>query len=638
MMPRIQPLDPTLVNQIAAGEVIERPGSVVKELLENAVDAGATQIDVEVEQGGSELIRIVDDGSGIWAEDLPLAFTSHATSKVSTVQDLESILTLGFRGEALASIGSVAQVQIQSRTAQSEQGAQIRCAGGQLGAVEVWNGRPGTRIEVRHLFYNIPARRKFLKTVPTEMGHISEAVIRLALGFPHLGIRLNHNERDVYSLTAQTPLEERITRFFGEEVGDKLVSVEAEQGPYRLTGFVAEPSINRGNARLQYFFVNGRCIRDRTLGHALQEALHGLLMVGRYAVGFLYLEMPPDQVDVNVHPSKSEVRFRDSQVLHHLVRSAVRASMQGRPMISALSTTRPFGANNPGSQGAGAWTLSRPTVTPARLFGEGLTGPSRERTALPDGGSGLVSPVVPAMAKPQVNGLEFNTQGLNTQGADAPRSDGMMGESYRTVVVDAVEVAAARIQHGMPSKALQFHDAYIVVEEEQGMLVIDQHALHERILYEQLKDRLRAGQLEVQRLLVPEPVDLPADQLDLAVAHQAPLAKLGLEIQPFGGNTLLVGSYPAMLSRAKPGAMLRSALEHLATAGHTPSVELLLDNLLRLMACHSAIKAGDKLTGPEMEALLAQRHGVADSHHCPHGRPTSLFFSKQDLDKQFERI
>ncbi|HMO36606.1 MAG TPA: DNA mismatch repair endonuclease MutL, partial [Gemmatales bacterium] len=315
MQPRIRQLDATLVNQIAAGEVIERPASALKEMLENAIDAGATQIQVEVEQGGIELIRVVDDGAGILPDDLPLALSSHATSKVRTASDLEHIQTLGFRGEALASIGSVARVLVQSRSRELEQGAQLRCDGGTFGKVEVWNGRPGTRIEVRQLFYNLPARRKFLKTIPTEMGHLSEAVIRLALGFSHVGITLRNNDRDVYEVSSTSPLAERITRFFGEEVGNKLLPLEAGQGPIRLTGFVAEPSVNRGNNRLQYFFVNGRCIRDRTLGHALQEGMHGLLMVGRYGVGFLYLEMPPELVDVNVHPSKAEVRFRDSQLL-----------------------------------------------------------------------------------------------------------------------------------------------------------------------------------------------------------------------------------------------------------------------------------------------------------------------------------
>jgi DNA mismatch repair protein MutL len=612
-MARIRQLDPTLVNQIAAGEVIERPGSVVKELLENAVDAGATQIDVEIEQGGVELIRVVDDGCGIEADDLPLALRSHATSKVASSDDLETIRTLGFRGEALASIGSVAQVTLQSRTREAEVGAQLTCDGGRLGEVTVWNGRPGTRIEVRHLFFNLPARRKFLKTIATEVGHVNEAVIRQSLGFPHLGIKLTHNERDVYEVAANAPLEERITRFFGEEVGKKLVPVEGTQGPVRLTGLVAEPSVNRGNARVQYFFVNGRCVRDRTLGHALQEGMHGLLMVGRYALGFLYLEMPPELVDVNVHPTKAEVRFRDGQGLHHLVRTAVRAALHGRPLQSSFSLP-PSTAS-----GGGQWSLrASPPPSPA-LFNSPIVSQAPP----------LSTPTwTPIVTPPPSRSEPFESA--------APPGEATVTERAAPEAVPP----ATFLQEAAsgPAKALQFHDSYIVVEEGPGMLVIDQHALHERILYEQLRDRLRSGDLEVQRLLVPEPVDLPADQLDVALAHQAELAKIGLEIQPFGGTTVLVSSYPAMLARCRPAALLRTAVEHLAAAGELPRVEQLLDHLLRLMACHSAIKAGDRLTPAEMDALLAQRHLVADSHHCPHGRPTSLFFSKHDLDRQFERI
>jgi DNA mismatch repair protein MutL len=611
-MPRIRQLDANLVNQIAAGEVIERPASALKEMLENAIDAGATQITVDVEQGGIELIRVVDDGAGMVPEDLPLALSSHATSKVTTADDLEKIQTLGFRGEALASIGSVAQVLVQSRTRELEQGAQLRCDGGAFSKIDVWNGRPGTRIEVRHLFYNLPARRKFLKTIPTEMGHLSEAVIRLALGFPHVGITLKHNDRDVYEVTSTSPLEERITRFFGEEVGNKLIPIEAGQGDLKLTGFIVDPSVSRGNNRLQYFFVNGRCIRDRTLGHALQEGMHGLLMVGRYGIGFLYLEMPPEMVDVNVHPSKAEVRFRDTQVLHHLLRTAVRKALHGLPMQNVLQAP-------PASSGSGNWKLQASPMPTPGLFPEAPARP----VIIP-------RPVLPEIPPPERASPSFETK-RDENTAVQPAA-----------VPQPLEALAASHEIATPTydgpRALQFHNSYLVVLEAEGMLVIDQHALHERILYEQLKDRLRGGQLEVQRLLVPEPVDLTAEQFAMAQAHEKELAQLGLETQAFGGNTMLITSYPAVLKRAKPAALLRAAVEHLSATGETPSVELLLDKLLCLMACHAAVKAGDKLTPIEMDALLAQRHLCADSHHCPHGRPTSLYFSKQELDKQFERV
>src|SRR5262249_47938004 len=335
-MPRIHQLPPAVITKIAAGEVIERPASVVKELLENAVDAGSTRIDVAVEQGGAELIRVVDNGGGIEADDLPRAFASHAPSKLASADDLFCIRTLGFRGEALASIGGVAQVLLQSRPPDQPCGAEITCHAGERSAVRAWNGSPGTRVEVRHLFYNTPVRRKFLRTAATEMGHISEAVTRLALAQPNLHLTLRHNHKLVYEVPASAELAERIGLFFGGDVRDQLYEIEARQGPVTLRGFIADPACERGNAKMQYLFLNGRWIRDRSLGHALQEAYRGLLMTGRYAVAFLFLDLPPDLVDVNVHPTKAEVRFRDGQMLYHLVLSTIRERLRAENLTARL--------------------------------------------------------------------------------------------------------------------------------------------------------------------------------------------------------------------------------------------------------------------------------------------------------------
>jgi DNA mismatch repair protein MutL len=387
-MPRIQQLPPLVVSKIAAGEVIERPASVIKELLENAVDAGSRRIDVEVEQGGADLIRVVDDGCGIVADDLPLAFASHATSKLRDADELYQIGTLGFRGEALASIGGVAHVLLQSRPAGQTSGAQLTCNGGELSAVRPWNGSPGTRLEVRHLFYNTPVRRKFLRTPGTEMGHITEAFTRLALAQsrplrePGLHLTLKHNNKAVHEVPAATPLLDRIGLLFGLEVSGSLYAVEAQQGPARLTGYIADPSCERGTARMQYLFVNGRWVRDRSLGHALQEAYRGLLMTGRYAVAFLFLELPPELVDVNVHPTKAEVRFRDPQALHHLVFATVRQRLQHENLTARLqvpSTIRPTGTdpllgspNLPATDASEPWSLSAPPAPPAHLPFAGL--------------------------------------------------------------------------------------------------------------------------------------------------------------------------------------------------------------------------------------------------------------------------
>src|SRR6266542_1478449 len=333
-MPRIQQLPHSVITKIAAGEVIERPASVLKELLENSVDAGSTRIDIDVDAGGTEMIRVVDNGCGIASDDLPLAFASHATSKLQNADDLFRIGTLGFRGEALASIGGVGQVTLQSRPADRPCGAEITCHGGDLSPVKAWNGAPGTRIEVRHLFYNTPVRRKFLRTISTEMGHVCEAFTRLALARPGLYLTLRHNGKHVYEVPASASLRDRLGLFFGAEVRDQLYPIEAEHGAVALRGFIADPACERGNAKMQYLFVNGRWIRDRSLGHALQEAYRGLLMTGRYAVAFLFLELPTDQVDVNVHPTKSEVRFRNAQPLYGLVFGSVRQRLSAENLTA----------------------------------------------------------------------------------------------------------------------------------------------------------------------------------------------------------------------------------------------------------------------------------------------------------------
>jgi DNA mismatch repair protein MutL len=595
-MTRIRQLPPLVVNKIAAGEVIERPASVVKELLENAVDAGSTRIDLDVEQGGVELVRVVDDGCGIHPDDLPLAFASHATSKLRDADDLFRIGTLGFRGEALASVGGIAQVMFQSRPPIQACGAQICCHGGDLGPVRPWNGAPGTRIEVRHLFYNTPVRRKFLRSPPTEAGHVSEAFTRLALAHgrrsarPGLHLTLRHNNKSVYDVPATCGLLDRIGLFFGADVSEHLYEVEARQGAAVLTGCIADPSCERGNARMQYLFLNGRWIRDRGLSHAIQEAYRGLLMTGRYAVVFLFLELPPDQVDVNVHPTKAEVRFRDAQAMHHLVFATLRERLRAEnltPRLQVPSMMRPTATADP---------VAVPLFTPRPSVPVSSFTPPPSAPSLP------FPPAASASVPPMVN------------------------------VVSEPVLAAA------PAKVIQLYDAYLVVETEEGMLVIDQHALHERVLFEQFSQRLREGRLEVQRLLIPEAVELNAEQAARTLEQREALAELGLEVADFGGGTVLLSSYPALLGRRSPQSLLRAVVDHLVSQERLPAREVLFNNLLSLMACHSAVRAGDRLTPEEMNALVALRDHAADTHHCPHGRPTALLFSRQDLDRQFRRV
>jgi DNA mismatch repair protein MutL len=607
-MPRIQQLPPSVVTKIAAGEVIERPASVVKELLENSVDAGANRIEIDVEAGGVESIRVVDNGCGIPADELSLAFASHATSKLQNADDLFRIATLGFRGEALASVGGVAQVTLQSRVPGTPHGSEITCHGGDLSPARAWNGAAGTRIEVRHLFYNTPVRRKFLRTTGTEMGHVCETFTRLSLSHPTIHWVLRHNGKFVYEVPATAGLADRISLFFGADVRDQLYDVEVRHGPIHLRGFIADPSCERGNAKMQYLFINGRWVRDRSLGHALQEGFRGLLMTGRYAVAFLFLDLPPDQVDVNVHPTKSEVRFRDGNALHHLVFSAVRERLRAENLTPRLQVT-PGIAAPPAPAERVLWT------TPPE------TGPM---TRLPD---------PPAIGpKPPGNGAS-----VGNAPRDVPKGD--VAPSAGIPTIESVAAAEAE-RHGgrSPQNVIQLYDCYLVLETPEGMLVIDQHALHERILFEQLKRRLRAGPLETQRLLIPEPVELTAERTARALDQRAALAELGLGVEDFGGGTVLLTSYPAILNRRPPREVLKAVVDHLMAKDRAPTREVLLNDLLSLMACHSAVRAGDRLEQEEIAALLEQRQLADDTHHCPHGRPTALLFSRHDLERQFRRV
>jgi DNA mismatch repair protein MutL len=529
----------------------------------------------------------VDNGGCIIADDLAMAFARHATSKLASTDDLARIGTLGFRGEALASIGGVAQVTLQSRPPDETFGTEVTCHGGELSPVRAWNGAPGTRVEVRHLFYNTPVRRKFLRSIGTEMGQISEAFTRLALAQLRLHLTLRHNGKVVYEVPASAGLLDRIALFFGTEVSGHLYPVEAEQGHVTVGGYVADPACDRGNSALQYWFVNGRWIRDRSLTQALHEAYRGLLMTGRYTVAFLFLELPPDRVDVNVHPTKAEVRFRDPEDVHQLVLTAVRDRLRAADLTAKMRMPGP----------------ARLKATPAP---KAATPGSAPRTP-PE-----APPAPPAVAVPRPTAIASSVSQ-----SSSGRQAGPMPAS--------------------PVKAMQVHDAYLVVEVPEGILVIDQHALHERILFEKLQERLRSGTLAAQRLLVPEAIKVPVVQAAHALEHRAALARLGLGVEDFGGGTLLLTSYPAILGKCPPATVLRAVVDHLVAKEKVLSQEQLLNDLLSLMACHAAVRSGDRLTPEEVAALAAQRELAQDTHHCPHGRPTSLLFTRQDLDRQFRR-
>jgi DNA mismatch repair protein MutL len=470
--------------------------------------------------------------------------------------------------------------------------------------VRDWNGSAGTRVEVRHLFFNTPVRRKFLRTVSTEMGHLSEAFTRLTLAQPHLHLTLRHNDKLVYDVPPTTNLLDRVSLFFGRELREQLYPIDVKQGAVRLFGYLADPGYERGNARMQYFFVNDRWIRDRTLGHALQEAYRGLLMTGRYAVAFLFLSMPTDHVDVNVHPTKAEVRFRDSGALYRLVHESVRQRLSDENLTARLHVTSTL--NSPQAQ------VAQP---PERM-------PIYERS-------------VPLPEPPVFSRLGPGP--TPSPPAPLPRSGGE-GSYADAPPIPAPPPELLQNRAFSSTKAIQLYNAYLVLETPEGMLVIDQHALHERILFEQLKRRIRAGSLEVQRLLIPETLEVTAEQSAKTLEHQQTLAELGLDVEDFGSGTLLLHSYPALLGGRSPRDLLQGVVDHLCGKDKPPTREHLLNNILSLMACHSAVRAGDPLNPDEIAALIEQRDLADDSHHCPHGRPTALLFSKHDLDRQFRRV
>jgi len=679
-MPTIRQLPTSVINKIAAGEVIERPASVVKELIENSLDAGATRVDVALEQGGAELVRIVDNGGGIAADELHLAVASHATSKLVEADDLFRVRTLGFRGEALASIAEVSRLVLRSRTSESTGGAELEVVAGRASPVAPCGCAVGTALEVRDLFFNTPVRRKFLRSTQTEMGHTSEAFTRLALAHPRVHFTLSHNGRTIYDLAPAEEWLGRIGRFFGQDLADELIWVESQDESAHLRGYVAPPSQSRANARMQYLFLNGRNIRDRALGHALSEAYRGLLLTGRYAISFLRFDMPPELIDVNVHPTKLEVRFQDGGRLYSQLLGTLRTKFLSVDLTHRLSLSQagedPSGAHDP----AKAMQVRRELVDWAKgqlatgelatgdtpVAGTGDPGASTATGvhatsgfANGPGSANRFDPASPLYSRQPLELNRLDRQWLpvgreeeTAPGVDEPeaafaswRGDVTGGIAADDGTSESGSRAEGTARSSMPwpaspvrpRSALQIHNRYLVTESAEGVLVIDQHALHERILYEQLRDKVLSGALETQTLLVPEPVDLSAAEAALALEHRELLAQLGVRVEPFGGDTLLVSSYPAMLWAASPAEVLRDLVDLLAQGGRTPERRDLLDELLHMISCKAAIKAGDRLSDGEIASLLEQRHLAQDTHHCPHGRPTALIFTREALDRQFMR-
>jgi DNA mismatch repair protein MutL len=590
-MGQIVVLDQNMVNMIAAGEVVERPASVVKELLENSIDAGTTKITVSVEDGGRKLISVADNGCGMDSEDLAGAFDSHATSKIKTSSDLRNISTLGFRGEALASIASVAQVRAVSRTKDSPGGNNIEIDCGNKSGVTPCSADYGTTIQVRDLFYKLPARRKFLKTANTEMNHITEHFTRIALANSNLELTLIHNARELYRLSAGQSLHRRVTQLFSAEISEGLIEAESDEKGLRIFALLGEPRIARTNSKFQYIFLNGRFIRDKFISHAIKEAYRGTLEPDRFPVVFLFIQIPCEDVDVNVHPTKIEVRFYNANLVH----SQILACLRERLLRTNLEIPARLPPTTAGRQGAGA---------------------DRARS----------QKIADAMA-------EFfkKHRPVQTQQQFASKAAGEKPKA-------AYDKPDTGYEQSYPQRQfLQIHDSFIVARSNDGFVIIDQHALHERIIYEDLCKRLRTSRLESQKLLIPESFELTDAQNEVLRTNAELIEKLGIELVPFGPKIMAIQAFPTLLAKAAPVDFVRDLLDLLADKAARLDADRLLEEVLNMAACKAAVKAGQKLSNIEIEQLLADRQRVECAARCPHGRPTTIKFSLTDLEKQFKR-
>ncbi len=616
---RIALLPEVVRNQIAAGEVIERPASIVREVVENALDAGAGRIQVELEEGGAKLVRVSDDGCGMGPDDLALAFAAHATSKLRDVADLDHIASLGFRGEALASIGSVARCRIFSREAGSEHGYEIMNEGGNVSPVRVAGGPPGTTVEVRELFYNTPARRRFLKKTPTELSRCLDFLQRAALVHEGVGFTATHGGRRLFDVEATLGMRDRIRRLFGAELSEALVEVEAVEGDTLLTGFVAPPRFARGDTARQMWFLNGRGLRDKVLIRCLKDAYRGFLIEGKQPVAFLSLAMDPAMVDVNVHPTKSEVRFREQRRLFgFLVRNL-------REAVAKTDISTPGETLLKSAQRRAAWS-------PAEMPGQ---------AALPDPGA---FPLRQSSAAPAPDALRV----YEVPAARPPGSDQGAGSDPAAAAQasEALGSAPSEVEHGrrqwdatdeLRGPFLQIAKTYLVRSVPDGFEIIDQHALHERLTYEGLRAEVRNGKVEVQRLLVPELVELSGAEIQLVEAHAEALSKIGIEVAVFGKTTVAIHGLPARLRSPDAEGVLRDALEVLRSKGTAPLAEDVLEDVLHSTACRSSIMAGDALTEDEIRSLLERSRKLESDQTCPHARPTRVRFTLSDLEKAFHR-
>lgn len=638
----IRVLPPLVVNQIAAGEVVERPASVVKELVDNAIDAGSTRIVVEIESGGIELVRVRDNGGGIAREQLGLAIHPHATSKITSTDDLDRIATMGFRGEALASIASVSRLEIASRRAHHHECWSLGVEGGTAAEPRPIAGPVGTAVTVRNLFFNTPARRKFLRTSATEQDHCVEIVRSLAMAHPAIGFAMLADGRTLMDLPPGQSVRARVIAILGVEMEEQYLEAAADEFDdargITLWGLVGLPVLARPTAAKQRMFLNGRPIRDRTMQHALREAYRGLIEPGRHPAAVLMVEMDPRAVDVNVHPAKAEVRFRDSGLVHKAVYLAVREALRRADL------TPDAGVARAGETGSGAWKFESverlpPATAGAAAVGERFVDYFKRFVPSEDGRgldfAGLRDAVERERAEVEAERLRLAEQRAALLSGEEPQAaSGMLEEKPG---VPAIARPASRV--------MQVHNSYIVTQDEHGVVIIDQHALHERVMFQKLTERIAKGTMESQRMLVPAAADTTPARLELLEALTPLLGRLGIEAEPLGPTTVGVHAFPTLLleRRVEPGQFMAEVLEKAegerwdqATSAEAMG-EAVLHEVLDMMACKAAVKAGESLSEADLAEMLALRDTVDRASNCPHGRPTALRLTLAELERQFGR-
>lgn len=628
-MSRIELLSPQLANQIAAGEVVERPASVVKELLENAIDAGASKVQVDVEQGGVKLIRIRDDGFGIEKDDLALALSRHATSKIKILDDLEAVASLGFRGEALASISSVSRLTLTSRAQNQESAWQVKAEGRDMETELSPAAHPqGTTVEMRDLFFNTPARRKFLKTEQTEYRHLEEVVKRLALSRFDLHFQLSNNNRVVHQLKpadTESMRERRIASLLGSGFIEQSIhlDVSAEASGLRLWGWIGLPTYSRSQADQQYFFVNGRVIRDKLVTHAIRQAYADVLFSGRHPCYVLYLELNPALVDVNVHPTKHEVRFREGRLVHDFI---------FRTLHRVIADQRPQDTSNSVDSFA---VLSGQTQPVSQSF-------DQQRMSLPQSsGAGFGS----GSSAPSANGFGAYVQ--RSSAGFSPADVQTQVQGYAQLHPQSVAVAepaavdfTALAKEDLPPMGFalaQLHGIYILAQNAQGMVLVDMHAAHERIVYERMKSSWEVDGIRSQPLLVPVSLNVSESEAEIAVEQAETFQRLGFVVERLGQESLSIREVPVALAKSDVSLLVRDVLADMRTYGNSRRIEESINELLATMACHGSVRANRQLSTPEMNALLRDMEATERSGQCNHGRPTWVQLTISELDKLFLR-